>query len=322
MVLTSGAAVLVALGLSRSLTAPMVKLCKGAEIIGAGDLSYQLEVNSGDEIETLAGTFNRMIRDIKTINGELSAAADIQRNMLPRIFPKFTERKELVLYANMIPAKEVGGDFYDFFYLDKEETRIACIIADVSGNGVPAALFMVIAKTLLKIHLLKGADPAKTLEAVNKLLCEENPQSMFVTVFLCALDLNTGKMIYANGGHNPPLLSLAGEPYQFMRLKKGTPLGMFEESRYCPEEMDLRAGDKLYLYTDGVNEAMNAKEEQFGNRRFLEKANACRDLPPEGFDEAIRRELVLFAAGAEQSDDITTLAMAYIGGHGDGKPQA
>jgi sigma-B regulation protein RsbU (phosphoserine phosphatase) len=322
IVLTSGIAVLVGFRLSRSLTTPLVKLCKGAEIIGSGDLNHQLEVASGDEIGSLAGTFNQMIRDIKTINGEkeringeLSAAADIQRSMLPRIFPKFTERRELSLYAEMTPAKEVGGDFYDFFYLDREETKIACIIADVSGKGMPAALFMVIAKTLLKIHLLRGINPAETLEAVNKLLCEENPQNMFVTVFVCSLDLTTGKMFYANGGHNPPLLSVSGEAYHFMRLKKGVPLGMFEESRYYQEEKELRKGDKLYLYTDGINEAMNGEEEQFGNGRFMERANRWRELPPKGFDEAIRRELFLFTAGAEQSDDITTLAIMYTGGN-------
>jgi sigma-B regulation protein RsbU (phosphoserine phosphatase) len=325
IILTAGIASFITLRLSESLTAPLVKLCKGAEIIGGGDLNYQLEVNTQDEIGALAGTFNQMIRNIKMINGEkeringeLSAAADIQNSMLPRIFPRFSRRRELILYAKMMPAKEVGGDFYDFFYLNKEETSIACIIADVSGKGVPAALFMVIAKTLLKIHLLRGTDPAETLDAVNRLLCEDNPQSMFVTVFLCVFDLNTGKMTYANGGHNPPLLSLSGEPYQFMRPRKGVPLGMFEESRYQLGELDFHAGDKLYLYTDGVNEAMNNAGEQFGNERFLEKANAYRDLPPEDFDKAIRREIVLFAQGAEQSDDITTLAMTYIKGHADG----
>jgi sigma-B regulation protein RsbU (phosphoserine phosphatase) len=320
VVLTAGIALYFALRLSGSLTAPIVKLCKGAEIIGAGDLNYQLEVTSRDEIGVLAGRFNLMIRDIKTINGEkerlngeLSAAADIQNSMLPRIFPKFSERRELALYAKMTPAKEVGGDFYDFFYLDREETQIACLIADVSGKGVPAALFMVIAKTLLKIHMLRGLDPAGTLETVNKLLCEDNPQGMFVTVFLCAIDLQSGKMTYANGGHNPPLTSRSGEAYQFMRLKRGVPLGMFEDSRYFLSELDLHTGDRLYLYTDGVNEAMNREGELFGNCRFLEKANASGVLPPLEFDRAVRREISLFANGAEQSDDITTLAVTYHG---------
>jgi sigma-B regulation protein RsbU (phosphoserine phosphatase) len=322
IVLTSGTAVMVALRLSRHLTAPIVKLCKGAEIISAGDLNYQFEVNSGDEIGDLAGTFNQMIRNIKTINGEkerlngeLSAAADIQNSMLPSVVPEFSELGALALYAKMTPAKEVGGDFYDFFFMDEEKTKIAFVIADVSGKGVPAALFMVIAKTLLKIHLLKDINPAETLEAVNKRLCEDNPRGMFVTVFLCTLDLHTGKMRYANGGHNPPLLSPFGKPYQFMQLEKGLPLGMFTESRYTCCALDLRSGDKLYLYTDGINEAMNEAEEQFGNQRFLEKANVHRDLAPEAFDEAVRRELLLFTAGAEQSDDITTLAITYTGGN-------
>ncbi|MDR2617989.1 MAG: SpoIIE family protein phosphatase [Treponema sp.] len=316
VVLTAGIALYFALRLSGSLTAPIVKLCNGAEIIGAGDLNYQLEVSSQDEIGVLAGRFNQMIRDIKTItgekerlNGELSAAADIQNSMLPRIFPKFSERRELALYAKMTPAKEVGGDFYDFFYLDKEETQIACVIADVSGKGVPAALFMVIAKTLLKIHMLRGLEPAATLETVNRLLCEDNPQGMFVTVFLCTIDLRTGKMTYANGGHNPPLISLSGGAYQFMRLKKGVPLGMFEDSRYFLGGLDLRTGDRLYLYTDGMNEAMNSEGELFGNRRLLEKANACTGLRPEAFDGAVRQEIALFVNKAEQSDDITTLAI-------------
>jgi sigma-B regulation protein RsbU (phosphoserine phosphatase) len=324
IILTAGIALLVALRLSRSLTNPIVKLCKGAKIIGAGELNYQLEVNSHDEIGVLAENFNQMIRNIKTINGEkeringeLTAAADIQNSMLPRIFPKFSVRSELILFAKMTPAKEVGGDFYDFFYMDQDETRIACVIADVSGKGVPAALFMVIAKTLLKIHLLSCIDPAEALETVNKLLCEENPQGMFVTVFLCTLDLITGKMAYANGGHNPPLISLSGRSYQFMKLEKGIPLGLFSNSQYRYCEMDLQTGDRLYLYTDGVNEAMNGKGEQFGNDRFLEKANAFRDFLPEEFDGAIRRELGLFVQGAEQSDDITTLAIAYKGKYTD-----
>jgi sigma-B regulation protein RsbU (phosphoserine phosphatase) len=321
LIVTAGIAMVVAFYLARSLTEPIVKLCKGAEIIGGGDLSYQLEVNSHDEIETLAGAFNRMIRDIKTINGEkerlngeLSAAADIQNSMLPRIFPRFSKRSELSLYAKMTPAKEVGGDFYDFFYMDQEETQIGCVIADVSGKGVPAAMFMVIAKTLLKIHLLSCMDPAETLEAVNKLLCEDNPQEMFVTVFLCILDLGSGKLSYANGGHNPPLISLSGEPYRFMKLEKGLPPGMFEDALYRKCELDLRSGDKLYLYTDGVNEAMNEAREEFGNDRFLAKANELQDLPPMEFDEALRQDIARFVGEEEQSDDITTLSIVYQGG--------
>jgi sigma-B regulation protein RsbU (phosphoserine phosphatase) len=213
----------------------------------------------------------------------------------------------------MEPAKEVGGDFFDFFYLDDSETKIVFVIADVSGKGVPAALFMVIAKTLIKQQMLHSGDPADTLMQVNKILCEDNPRCMFVTTLICALDLLTGQMLYANGGHNPPLIARAGEPYQFMQLQKGIPPGMMEESRYKLSLTQLRPGDKLYLYTDGVNEAMNKAGEQFGNERFLHTANLFRDLPPEDFDKAVRNEARVFADGAEQSDDITTVAIAYTG---------
>jgi sigma-B regulation protein RsbU (phosphoserine phosphatase) len=136
---------------------------------------------------------------------------------------------------------------------------------------------------------------------------------MFVTAIICHLDLVTGGMVYANGGHNPPLLSQANRPYQFMELKKGVPPGMMDISKYKTCTMQLKPGDKIYLYTDGVNEAMNPADEQLGNERFLELANKYRDLPPREFDEAIRREVAVFADGAEQSDDITTIAVSYLG---------
>jgi sigma-B regulation protein RsbU (phosphoserine phosphatase) len=207
----------------------------------------------------------------------------------------------------------VGGDFFDFFYLDEAETKIVFVIADVSGKGVPAALFMVIAKTLIKQQMLHSGDPANALEQVNKILCEDNPRSMFVTTLIYSLDLMTGQMLYANGGHNPPLLSTANDPYQFMKLAKGIPPGMLETSKYKMCLLHLNPGDKLYLYTDGVNEAMNPNGEQFGNDRFLSAANKFRDLPPEQFDEAIRQEVRTFADGAEQSDDITSVAIFYTG---------
>jgi sigma-B regulation protein RsbU (phosphoserine phosphatase) len=183
----------------------------------------------------------------------------------------------------MEAAKEVGGDFYDFFYLDEAETKTVFVIADVSGKGVPAALFMVIAKTLIKQQMLHSGDPANALAQVNRILCEDNPRCMFVTTLICVLDLLTGQMLYANGGHNQPLLARAGESYQFMPLQKGVPPGMMEESRY-----------KL-SFTQ------------------LQPASQFRDLPPEDFDRAIRNEASMFADGAEQSDDITTVAIAYIG---------
>ncbi|MDR0409490.1 MAG: PP2C family protein-serine/threonine phosphatase, partial [Spirochaetaceae bacterium] len=274
----------------------------------------------------LGNAFNAMVSDLKDyihnletvtaekerINSELSVAASIQNDMLPRIFPKFSNHDQLNIHAKMDPAKQVGGDFYDFFYLDPEETKIAFAIADVSGKGVPAALFMVIAKTLLKTHMVQGLDPAETLRRVNNLLCEDNTQSMFVTVLLCTLDLKTGVLFYANGGHNPPLISLSGAPYRFMDVKKGLALGIFEDSKYKLCELQLHPGDKLYMYTDGVNEAMNNEGEQLGNERFLAKANEAWHLESDQFDVAIRQTIDSFSGDAEQSDDITTMTIVYL----------
>jgi sigma-B regulation protein RsbU (phosphoserine phosphatase) len=313
--------------LSLAIIRPIEELAINVRKIGKGDLESKIDVQGKDEIAELGNAFNAMVSDLKDyihnletvttekerINSELNVAAGIQNDMLPRIFPKFTRHDLLALCAKMVPAKQVGGDFYDFFFLDTEKTKVVFVIADVSGKGVPAALFMVIAKTLLKTHMTQGLDPAETLRRVNNLLCEDNTLSMFVTVLLCTLDLKTGALSYANGGHNPPLISQSGAPYRFMELKKGIPLGMLENSKYTLCELLLHRGDKLYLYTDGVNEAMNTNGEQLGNERFLAKANEVWDLNPDQFDEAIRQAISDFAGGAEQSDDITTMAINYIG---------
>jgi sigma-B regulation protein RsbU (phosphoserine phosphatase) len=306
--------------LAGSITAPILQLSSGAGVIGSGNLDHVLNVHSGDEIEDLAASFNSMIGNIKKITrekaliaGELSVAANIQRDMLPRIFPKFAGSPFFSLFASMNPAKEVGGDFYDFFFIDEERTKAAFVIADVSGKGVPAALFMVISKTLIKQLMLQTLDPAEALNRVNGILATDNPQSMFVTVFIAAIDFITGEMTYANGGHNPPLFAQAQGEWRFMQLRKGVPLGMLEDSRYIRCSQSLAQGDKLYFYTDGINEAMNPAEEEWGNARFLDAANRFSGLEPQEFDEAIRAELAKFTAGAEQSDDITTLALFYKG---------
>jgi sigma-B regulation protein RsbU (phosphoserine phosphatase) len=312
--------------LSLTIIRPIEELAINVRKIGKGDLESKIDVQGKDEVAELGNAFNMMVSDLKDyihnletvtaekerINGELSVAASIQNDMLPRIFPKFSSHKRLALCAKMEPAKQVGGDFYDFFYLDEDKSKVVFVIADVSGKGVPAALFMVIAKTLLKTTMTQGLDPAETLGQVNNLLCEDNTLSMFVTVLVCILDLKTGDLSYANGGHNPPLISQSGEPYRFMELKKGIPLGMFEGSKYTLCKIQIKPGDKLYLYTDGVNEAMNGNGEQLGNERFLARANEVRNLNPDQFDEAIRQTIVSFADGAEQSDDITTMAISYI----------
>jgi sigma-B regulation protein RsbU (phosphoserine phosphatase) len=311
--------------LSANITKPIEELTGLVLKISQGDLDSSIEINGKDEVADLGTAFNKMTSDMKAyiqniqqitvekerINSELNIAAEIQNDMLPRIFPVFTGNECFSLFAKMTPAKEVGGDFYDFFFLDEAHAKAAFVIADVSGKGVPAALFMVVAKSLIKEHLLLSQDPAKTLFYVNKLLCEDNLQCMFVTVFIIAIDLMTGTALYANGGHNPPLLSQSNGPFQFMQLKKGAPLGVMEQSAYSLSTLQLNPGDKFYLYTDGVTEAMNEREEQLGNERFLRTANQERELTPESFDNKIRHVIAEFVGNAEQSDDITSLCFHY-----------
>ncbi|GHV89602.1 hypothetical protein AGMMS50268_01050 [Spirochaetia bacterium] len=242
-------------------------------------------------------------------DAELNVATRIQAGMLPCIFPPFPDREEFDIYARMLPAKEVGGDFYDFFFTAPD--KLMLIIADVSGKGMPAALFMVIARTLIKDHARMGLSLDEVFNTVNRQLCENNDKNLFVTVFACILDLTTGVLTFANAGHNKPLIARAEGDYDFLELKRGLPLGVVEADPYEAVELTLNEGDRLYLYTDGVNEAMDKGGEQFGNERFLETANQYKALLPKEFDEAIRRTLTDFVNGAEQSDDITTLALIF-----------
>ncbi|MDR3302019.1 MAG: SpoIIE family protein phosphatase [Spirochaetaceae bacterium] len=311
----------------RSIIMPLQAAARTAAQFALGNHDALIAVSGNDELSDLGRTFNKMCTDIKSyisnmekatkeqerINTELSLAAKIQTDMLPHSFPKFSGDTMIHFFAKMESAKEVGGDFYDFFYLDEHKTKIVFVIADVSGKGIPAALFMVIAKTLIKEQMFHHSNPASAIEHVNRILCEDNPQCMFVTTIVWALDLSTGDAVYANGGHNPPLLSRKNKHFEFMELNKALPLGVDDTCKYQLCFLHLNPGDKLYLYTDGINEAMNAAQDEFGNKRFLEAANKYRSLTPDEFDEAIRGEIAVFCDGAEQSDDITSLAIEYWG---------
>jgi len=244
------------------------------------------------------------------IDAELNVATHIQTSMLPHTFPAFPHRAEFDIYATMLPAKEVGGDFYDFFLLD--DNTLAVVIADVSGKGVPAALFMVIAKTLIKSNALYGKNPKDVFEAVNNILCENNEENMFVTAFLGYLDIPSGKFTFANAGHNPPLLR-SGKQFDWLKTKPGFILACMENMLYKQYEVFLQPDDELFLYTDGVTEAMNNERELFSDPRLLETANNYLDLPLKEFTEKLKGEIYKFADGAEQSDDITTLALRYKG---------
>ena len=284
----------------------------------------QLEIRTGDEIETLAGAMKKMERDIndyilnlaritaekERIGAELSIATEIQASMLPRIFPPFPERRDLNIYATMNPAREVGGDFYDFFLVD--ETHLAIAVADVSGKGVPAALFMVIAKTLIKDRACSMAKPGDIFTWVNQQLCESNQAGLFVTAWLGVIDLKTGLVEYVNAGHNPPLVALGGENFTYLKQKSGFILAGLEGFTYETSTFRMDHGDRIFLYTDGVTEAMNRQDELFGEKRLLAWMSQNRGAALEEALHGLREEIAVFADGAEQYDDITMLMFELV----------
>jgi len=311
---------------ANTLTKPIISLQDGVRQIADGNLDLKLNIHTGDEIEGLGLSVNKMAVDIKDyiahlqtvtiekerIGAELDVATKIQASMLPCIFPPFPDRAEFDIYASMEPAKEVGGDFYDFFLVD--DNTLAVVIADVSGKGVPAALFMVITKTLIKNNSQLSKSPKEVFETVNNQLCENNEAAMFVTAVLGYLDIPTGKFTFVNAGHNPPLLCVDGQ-LNWLKAKAGFVLAGMEDMLYQQHEVFLQRGDKLFLYTDGVTEAMDKENKLFSDLRLLEAASDNCDLPPREFCRFIKHEVDKFAKGQEQADDITMLALRYWGEH-------
>lgn len=283
----------------------------------------KLNIRTGDEIQALSEAIktmeleiNEYIQDLTTvtaekerIGAELNVATQIQADMLPRIFPAFPEREEFDVYATMNPAKEVGGDFYDFFLVDDD--HLAVVIADVSGKGVPAALFMVIAKTLIKNHAQNQEAPGTVFTQTNEQLCEGNDAGLFVTGWMGVLEISTGKFVYVNAGHNPPLLKRAGGTFEWLKSRPGFVLAGMEGVRYRENTLQLEPGDRLYLYTDGVTEATNSHEELFGDERLQNALNEYMDLPMEQFLPKIKECIDAFVGDADQFDDITMLALDY-----------
>jgi len=310
--------------ISRLVNRPLRKLTSEVAELGGGNLDKQIKILSKDEIGMLASAFNKMTVDLKAsiersalqqaekerIGAELNVAAKIQASMLPRTFPAFSDRPEFDIYAGMQPAREVGGDFYDFFLIDKD--KLAVVMADVSGKGMPAALFMVIAKTLIKSNAQNGKSPKEVFEAVNNLLCENNEACMFVTAFLGYLDIPDGTFTFVNAGHNPPLLSSGGR-FEWLKTRSGFVLAGMEDMFYTQGEIIMQPGDELFLYTDGITEAENDSQELFGEPRLLDAVNKYPDSPPKEFIMSLKREVDGFVRGAEQADDVTMLALRYYG---------
>ena len=246
------------------------------------------------------------------INTELSMATKIQAAMLPNVFPPFPDRNEFDIYASMDPAKEVGGDFYDFFLIDDD--HLALVIADVSGKGIPASLFMMVSKILIKNHMMSGLSPAKALEAANNQICSNNKEDMFVTVWLGVLDIPSGKLVASNAGHEYPVLKKPGEKFELIKDKHGLAVGAMEGVRYREYELQLEPGSKLFVYTDGVPEATDADNAFFGTERMVNALNEKTDAAfPKQLLGSVRRAVDNFVKEAEQFDDLTMLCLEYRG---------
>lgn len=320
--------------IDRSVVSPINRLAEAARSLvddmqkGEGTQSNsslsRLRMKSGDEIEALFHSIQFMEKELNSyiqnlfqvtaekerIGTELDVARHIQASMLPCIFPAFPEQKEIDIYATMDPAKEVGGDFYDFFMVDEE--HLAVVMADVSGKGVPAALFMVIGKTLVKDHTQPGCDLGEVFTKVNKLLCDSNSEGMFITAFEGVLDLVTGEFCFVNAGHEMPFLCRKGETYEPYKIPAGFVLAGLEEVRYQAGRMQLSPGDKIFQYTDGVTEAANQADELYGMERLKDILGQNADKSPMELLPAVKEDIDRFVGEAKQFDDITMLCLEYV----------
>ncbi|MBR5752888.1 MAG: SpoIIE family protein phosphatase, partial [Clostridia bacterium] len=245
------------------------------------------------------------------IVNELQMAGEIQSSMLPQEFPPFPDRKEFDIYAVMDPAREVGGDFYDFFLIDDD--HLCLVIADVSGKGIPAALFMMISKVILQSFSAVSQSAADILTRVNESMCANNRVDMFVTVWLGILEISTGRLVTSNAGHEYPVMKRAEGPYKLLKSKHGLALGCMSGVKYREHDVTLLPGDRIFVYTDGVPEATNANNEMFGTDRMIDALNADPDVSPRELLENVHRAVDGFVKDAEQFDDLTMLCIEYNG---------
>ncbi len=301
-----------------SVVEPIHRTNESLEIITRGNLEEHVSVNDNiefsslsDGINTTVGALRGWIAEAETrMERELTTAKTIQESALPRTFPPFPEIEMFDLYASMNAAKEVGGDFYDFFLID--DKTLGFLIADVSGKGIPGALFMMAAKSELRTFMESGMELSQAVAGANARLCANNDAGMFVTVWAATLEWETGLLTYVNAGHNFPLLRHGSDgPWEWLNQKCGLFLGTFETAKYRQRTLTLEPKDELVLYTDGVNEAFSVNEEEYGNERLEAFLNQHKDLRPRTMVEELRADVALWAQGAEQSDDITILALEY-----------
>ncbi len=303
---------------------PIYQLSDDVREIASGNFDKKIEIHTGDEIEHLAAVFNAMTDELKRYMenltkitaekersaAELNVAKNIQLSMLPNNFD--FKRKDFEIFASMEAAKSVGGDFYDFYLIDK--THLVITIADVSGKGVPAALFMATSKTILKNFVLTMRNPddfAAVMTCSNQQLCQNNKAMMFVTVFMGMLDLRTGEFFFVNGGHNPPLI-YQNNQFNYLKLNKACVLGIKKNFSFTQQKTVLNDGDIIFLYTDGVTEAMNLNHEQYNEKRLQDFLNqSSKNIPLEELLKEVKKDVKKHAGEAEQSDDITMLALRF-----------
>ena len=324
LVLAAGIAV--ALLVANRIVKPVEEMTRDIVLGGQTGKLFEMKplYRTNDEIEVLAESFDdlskktrkyieditRITREKERIGTELELARKIQADMLPNIYPAFPDRPEFDIYATMNPAKEVGGDFYDFFLIDDDHLGI--VMADVSGKGVPAALFMMMSKILLKNFAQMGASPARVLEQTNDTICQSNDEEMFVTAWFGVLEISTGRIVSANAGHEYPVLRTADGDYALMKTRHGFVLGGMDGLQYKDYEFTLEKGGTLFLYTDGVPEATSAAEEMYGVDRLLEVMNRHREDGPVELLKAVRASVDEFVGDAEQFDDLTMLALKRL----------
>jgi serine phosphatase RsbU (regulator of sigma subunit) len=316
---------LAAVSVARALSEPIARLTTMTSRIAAGDLSQRVEVAARNEVGDLAQSFNRMAgqltemiaqltettRTKERMESELRVAHEIQIGILPKTFPAFPHRPEFDVHALLDSAREVGGDFYDFVLIDDRELYF--VIADVSGKGVPASLFMAVTRTLFKAHVKRGIDPAELLAMLNHDLCTDNESGLFCTVFCARLDVQTGELVYSNAGHTPPYRLSASAEVVSLPPQGSLALGMFEEAAFKVDRLTLAPGDAVVLYTDGVTEAEAPDGSFFGSERLVSFLGQQRVTDAKGLVSAVAQEVNVFAAGTPQSDDITMLVLVYRG---------
>jgi len=285
--------------------------------ISDGKLDTTVDVRSHEEFNALSDDINSTVDTLKRyiseaearIDAELAFAKAIQHSALPSVFPPYPNRKEFDIWAGMYTAKEVGGDFYDFYFID--EDTLAFLVADVSGKGIPAAMFMMTAKTFLKSYAESGMSVEEVLRYANEKLCEGNDANMFVTAWVGFLNTKTGLITYANAGHNPPLIKQADGTFSYLKSRPGFVLAGMEGIQYRKSEIQLMPGDSIYLYTDGVTEATDVKNELYGEERLLTVLNANADAAPQSICEKVKADVDAFVGEAPQFDDITMLCLTY-----------